>query len=289
MLQRLYLKQTLKLFSYRHFKKESFKFCRPTGTKQLRRRDVGWLWIRHVQTTHASEPFHSSLNLGRLHPMSKTEVSVTILKDCELLKNIVLLFFSCQNTQFCFERSLNLSTKETFLASDFFCVRNFISEQRLYLTEEYNSVQFSTENLKILLTRKRSSRMSTACFSDLGGGSPWTETLLDIDPWTETPWTETPWTDTPWAKTPLDRDPSKRNMGPGSQTGSDIIQRPPHLWTEWQTHVKTLPCPKLRLRAVIRIRSWQHNMIFLCFIPITPETASNFVIIFFLTMRVVTL
>ena len=41
----------------------------------------------------------------------------------------------------------------------------------------------------------------------------------------------------------------KRNMGLGSQTGSIIIQRPNH-WTEWPTHVKTLPCPKLCLRSV---------------------------------------
>ena len=27
--------------------------------------------------------------------------------------------------------------------------------------------------------------------------------------------------------------------------------RTPPLWTEWQTGVKILPCPKLRLRAVI--------------------------------------
>ena len=47
-----------------------------------------------------------------------------------------------------------------------------------------------------------------------------------------------------------DRDPPRRNMGPGNQTGSDIIQRPHPLLTEWQMRVKTLPCPKLRLRAV---------------------------------------
>ena len=35
------------------------------------------------------------------------------------------------------------------------------------------------------------------------------------------------------------------NMGPGSQTGNDIIQRlPPPQWTEWQTFVKTLFCPQ---------------------------------------------
>ena len=40
-------------------------------------------------------------------------------------------------------------------------------------------------------------------------------------------------------------------MGPGSQPGSDIIQKPPPPWTEWQTRVKPLlPFPKLHLRAV---------------------------------------
>ena len=41
-----------------------------------------------------------------------------------------------------------------------------------------------------------------------------------------------------------------RNMGPSSQTGSDIIQRPPCEQNDTQVF-KTLPCPKLRLRAVI--------------------------------------
>ena len=44
--------------------------------------------------------------------------------------------------------------------------------------------------------------------------------------------------------------PPRRNMGPGTQTGSDIIQRPPCEQNYWQTDVKTLPCPKLHLRAV---------------------------------------
>ena len=57
---------------------------------------------------------------------------------------------------------------------------------------------------------------------------------------------------TPWKEHGIrDRYPHGRNMGAGSQTRSDIIQRP-LLWTEWQTHVKTLPvpCPKLCLRVV---------------------------------------
>ena len=52
-----------------------------------------------------------------------------------------------------------------------------------------------------------------------GQRSPWTETTLQ----TETPGTETLCTKIP---TPRQR-PRRRNIGPGSQTGSDIIQRPP--------------------------------------------------------------
>ena len=72
-------------------------------------------------------------------------------------------------------------------------------------------------------------------------------------PWTKTPWTQTSLDRDPsWAETPLDRDPPEKDMGLGSQTGGDIIQREtPSLWTEWQTPVKTLPCLKLRLRVVI--------------------------------------
>ena len=45
----------------------------------------------------------------------------------------------------------------------------------------------------------------------------------------------------------------RRSMGPVSQTGSDIIERP--LPVDRQTPVKTLPCPKLRLRAVMNTRN----------------------------------
>ena len=61
-------------------------------------------------------------------------------------------------------------------------------------------------------TRKHSSRIRTTRFSD--SETPWTETSLDSDPlkWNMGPGTETP---------------PRRNMEPWSQTGSDIIQRPP--------------------------------------------------------------
>ena len=42
--------------------------------------------------------------------------------------------------------------------------------------------------------------------------------------------------------------------GPGGGVpgpGGTLSGTPPPLWTEWQTGVKILPCPRLRLRAVI--------------------------------------
>ena len=85
--------------------------------------------------------------------------------------------------------------------------------------------------------------------------TPWIETTLDRDqpeqrpPGQRPPWTETtldrdhPGQRPPWTETTLDRDhpgqrplretwdqrwrPPRRNMEPGSQTGIDIIQRPP--------------------------------------------------------------
>ena len=41
---------------------------------------------------------------------------------------------------------------------------------------------------------------------------------------------------------------------PPSREGGLLDGRPP-LWTEWQTGVKILPCPKLRLRAVTNCKS----------------------------------
>ena len=75
-------------------------------------------------------------------------------------------------------------------------------------------------NQKLLSTRKHSSRMHTTRFSHLGVGHRnrhphWTETppvdSLDRDPLEET-----------WDQV---QRPPRRKMGPGSKTGSDIIQR----------------------------------------------------------------
>ena len=38
---------------------------------------------------------------------------------------------------------------------------------------------------------------------------------------------------------------------PAWSWGVYLVRYPPPLWTEWQTDVKILPCPKLRLRAVM--------------------------------------
>ena len=113
------------------------------------------------------------------------------------------------------------------------------------------------------------SRMHTSRFSDSRGVSLQRPSLdrasLDRDPpYTETSCTETPLDrDPPGQRPPLGRNPPvetlppqgtwfqripphRRNIGPGSQTGSGIILRPPR----GQTPVKTLSCPQLRLRAV---------------------------------------
>ena len=82
--------------------------------------------------------------------------------------------------------------------------------------------------------------------------TPWKET----PPWTDNPRAESPPPEQspPWTETHLEgiwdqgQDSSRRNKGPGSRRGSDIIENPP---VDRQTPVKIIPCPKLRLRAVM--------------------------------------
>ena len=111
-----------------------------------------------------------------------------------------------------------------------------------------------------------------------------------VSPWQRPPWIETPPRQRPSQKEhgTRDRDPHRRSMGPGSETGSDIM-RPPGYRPPWKEHgtrdrdplegtwdqaakqevtsyrnplppceqndrhtpVQILPCPK-RLRAVIK-------------------------------------
>ena len=95
--------------------------------------------------------------------------------------------------------------------------------------------------------------MHTTHFSDCAGEGSLYRDPLDRDPPGQRP---------PWTETPLDKDPHpgrnmgpgtenllRRNIGPSSQTESDIIQRPsPDV--DRQTPVEILPCPKLYLRAL---------------------------------------
>ena len=116
-----------------------------------------------------------------------------------------------------------------------FCNCSLIKCYLVYLEVFRSYVRSQTYSQVFLCpTRKHSSRMHTAHFSDLGEGSPYIGLPVSLQ------------------RTPLDRDPlegtwdqgrrpSRRNTGPGSQTGSDIIQRPPSLpWTDNYENI-TLP------------------------------------------------
>ena len=96
-------------------------------------------------------------------------------------------------------------------------------------------------------------RMGCLCWGCLPDRDP--QGTEPFPPPTETPRQETPphpGQRPPWKEHGTrDRDSlPRRNMGPVSQTGSDIIQRPLPPWTEWHMWVKTLLCPKLRLEMV---------------------------------------
>ena len=49
----------------------------------------------------------------------------------------------------------------------------------------------------------------------------------------------------------------------------------PPLWTEWQTGVKLLPCPKLRLRAVTILIPPSINEVFVTFSALTPDVTEK--------------
>ena len=88
--------------------------------------------------------------------------------------------------------------------------------------------------------------------------TPWMQTSLDVDsigcrpPRMQTPSDADPrdvdplGCRPPWMQTPLDTDPP-----PGCRLS--WIQTPSPAWTEWQTLVKKLPCPKRRLWAVKKL------------------------------------
>ena len=107
-------------------------------------------------------------------------------------------------------------------------------------------IYFSRTIVHWSITRMHSSRMCTTRSLPYGGslsrGVSLIETPLDRDP---------------LDRDPLDRDPLDRDRKwHHTETRSDIIQRP--LLTEWYMQVKTLPCPKLRLWAIIK--KVQHKM-----------------------------
>ena len=138
-----------------------------------------------------------------------------------------------------------------------------ITTRRLRFYEFIWSINMKIRNVTIYETKKHSSRMCTTQFSDSREVSlqrpprqrPQTETPLDRDP----PWQRLPWQRAhPLDKDPLDRYPQTEtpqrnmgpetktplegNLGPSSQTGSDIIQRPPPPVNRMiDTHLLTLP------------------------------------------------
>ena len=93
----------------------------------------------------------------------------------------------------------------------------------------------------IHVTRKHSSRMRTAC------SSPYRGSLCQGISLTETPQTETH-----HGQRPSEGTWDQRQKPPLEGTwDQEVASYRDPLWTEWHTRVKTLPCPKLRLRAVI--------------------------------------
>ena len=143
---------------------------------------------------------------------------------------------------------------------------------------------------KICTTRMRSSRMRTACSLPYRGGGPrgflsrglcpgglylWSHVPSGEISLTETPRQRPPWTETP-DRDPLDKDPPldrdrawhrppEQKTSPPKEHGT---RQPDMKWhhaetpslsceqKDWQTGVKTLPSPQLRLRAVSNIRMY---------------------------------
>ena len=113
-------------------------------------------------------------------------------------------------------------------------------------------------------TRMHCSRMRTARRSSRPGvsppGTPWDQIPRTRQPppppsrrhplGPDLPEQVPPGTRPLGAGTPPDQTPTPPVAGTPSRTRSHPPPPPP--WTEWQTGVKILPCPKLRLRAVMK-------------------------------------
>ena len=77
--------------------------------------------------------------------------------------------------------------------------------------------------------------------------TPW----MQSSPGCRPPGCRPPWMQTPWMQTPpLDADPPSGCRSPWSCDLWCMLGSQPSLWTEWQSGVKTLPCPKLCLRVI---------------------------------------
>ena len=99
----------------------------------------------------------------------------------------------------------------------------------MYFLMEYSLLQAPFVIVILFITRKHSRPLF------IGGVS------LQRSPWTQTAWTQTPGTENPQKEHGTrDRDPPLRNMGPDSQTGNDIIQRPTYGQTDTCENI-TLP------------------------------------------------
>ena len=94
--------------------------------------------------------------------------------------------------------------------------------------------------------------MHTACFYDFGRGGLTTETPIDRDPSHLLPGQRPPW---------RTRDRNLLLEGTWDQAARQEMTSYTSL-VDRQTPVKTLPCPKLRLRVVMMFRTSYHDVIF---------------------------
>ena len=103
--------------------------------------------------------------------------------------------------------------------------------------------------------------MRTARFSSTGGGGGVCQPLpdaylLETDPPMHTPGGRLPWMQTSyWMQIPQMQNPLEAGHVPCDACWEATPPPPP--WTEWQTSVKTLSSPKIRLRKVINKKSTQ--------------------------------
>ena len=106
------------------------------------------------------------------------------------------------------------------------------------------------------LTRMHSSRMRTTRSLPYRGGSPPDRDPLSTIPGGDVPGQRPPWTESPWTNTPHQTETPRTETPLARQEVTSERDPPP---VDRQTLLKTLPCLKLRSRAVINISD--------CFLP----------------------